>query len=118
MALVVDEYGGTAGIIAFEDILEEIFGEIKDEHDEEDYIEEQLSKTDYLFSGRLEIDYLNEVYDVELPESDEYETLSGYIIHITENIPNREDIIQTEKHDFVILNVSKTKVETVKLKIK
>lgn len=118
MALVVDEYGGTAGIVAFEDILEEIFGEIKDEHDEEDYIEQQLSKTEYLFSGRLEIDYLNEEYDVDLPESDDYETLSGFLIHLTENIPEREDVVQTDTHEFTILNVSNTKVETVKLRRK
>jgi len=118
MALVVDEYGGTAGIVAFEDILEEIFGEIKDEHDEEDYIEQQLSKTEYLFSGRLEIDYVNEEYETELPEGDEYETLSGYLIHLTEDIPERGDVIHTESHEFTVLNVSTTRVQTVKVRMK
>ena len=114
MALVVDEYGGTAGIITFEDILEEIFGEIQDEHDEEDFIEQQLSKTDFLFSGRLEIDYINEKYNLNLPIG-EYETLSGYIIYLTESIPNMNDIINTDDFEFMILNVSNTKVETVRL---
>ncbi len=118
MALVVDEYGGTAGIITFEDVLEELFGEIRDEHDDEEFIEQQLSKTDYLFSGRLEIDYINEEYDLQLPDDGEYETLSGYIIHITENIPERGEIIHTEEHEFTILNVSNTKIETVKIKMK
>ncbi len=118
IALVVDEYGGTAGIITFEDVLEEIFGEIKDEHDDDEFIEQQLSKTDFLFSGRLEIDYLNENYSLNLPEAAEYETLSGYIIHLMENIPEREEVINTEHFEFTILNVSNTKIETVKLKIK
>ncbi len=116
--MVVDEYGGTAGIITFEDVLEEIFGEIKDEHDDDEFIEQQLSKTDFLFSGRLEIDYLNENYSLNLPEAAEYETLSGYIIHLMENIPEREEVINTENFEFTILNVSNTKIETVKLKIK
>ena len=117
MALVVDEYGGTAGIVTFEDILEEIFGEIHDEHDETDFIEEQLSKTDFLFSGRLEIDYINEEYNLTIPDG-EYETLSGYIIHLTESIPEMNEIIHTEEFEFTILNVSNTKVETVKLRHK
>ena len=117
MALVVDEYGGTAGIITFEDILEEIFGEIHDEHDDADFIEEQLSKTDFLFSGRLEIDYINEQYNLAIPDG-EYETLSGYIIHLTESIPGMNEVIQTEEFEFTILNVSNTKVETVKLRKK
>jgi len=118
MAMVVDEYGGTAGIITFEDILEEIFGEIKDEHDEEDFIEQQLAKDEYLFSGRLEIDYVNEKYELNLPDEDEFETLSGYIIHLRESIPEMNETISTEDYDFTVLNVSNTKVETVKLKIK
>ncbi|MBX2846306.1 MAG: hemolysin family protein [Saprospiraceae bacterium] len=118
MALVVDEYGGTAGIITFEDILEEIFGEIKDEHDEEDFIEQQLAKNEFLFSGRLEIDYLNEVYDIGLPEDGDFETLSGFIIHLRESIPEMNETISTENFDFSVLNVSNTKVETVKLTIK
>ena len=117
MALVVDEYGGTAGIITFEDILEEIFGEIHDEHDDADFIEQQLSKSEFLFSGRLEIDYINETYGVNIPVGD-YETLSGYIIYLTQNIPDMKEIINTEYHEFVILNVSNTKVETVKVRKK
>lgn len=118
MAMVVDEYGGTAGIVTFEDILEEIFGEIKDEHDDEDFIEQQLAKNEYLFAGRLEIDYLNEKYELKLPDEDEFETLSGYIIHLRESIPEMNETISTEDFDFVVLNVSNTKVETVKVKVK
>lgn len=114
IALVVDEYGGTAGIITFEDILEEIFGEINDEHDDEDFIEQQLSKNEFLLSGRLEIDYINEKFELKLPEG-EYETLSGYIIHLTEKIPEMNETIQTDQFEFIILNVSNTKIETVKL---
>lgn len=115
IALVVDEYGGTAGIVTFEDILEEIFGEIQDEHDDEELIDQQLAKNEFLLSGRLEIDYINENYGLTLPEEDDYETLSGYIIHLTERIPEMNASIHTEDYEMVILNVSNTKVETVKL---
>ena len=116
IACVVDEFGGTAGVITLEDILEEIFGEIEDEHDQEEHIEELLAELEWLFSGRLEIDYLNEKYpDLELPEG-EYNTISGYIIMTTANIPEQGDVVILEGHEFHLVNVSNTKIETVRVK--
>ncbi len=116
IACVVDEFGGTAGVITLEDILEEIFGEIEDEHDQEEHIEELLAELEWLFSGRLEIDYLNENYhDLELPEC-EYNTISGYIIMTTANIPEQGDVVILEGHEFHLVNVSNTKIETVRVK--
>ena len=89
IALVVDEFGGTAGIVTMEDILEEIFGEIDDEHDVSDLIEKQVSETEFVFSGRVEIDYINEKYGLRLPESDNFETLAGFILHHNESIPKK-----------------------------
>lgn len=117
IAWVVNEYGGTAGVITLEDILEEIFGEIDDEHDKDDLIENQLSKNEYMLSGRLEIDHINETYNLNLPEGD-YDTLSGFIIHHQETIPKQNEIIEIGKYSFKILNVSDTKIETVKLILK
>jgi putative hemolysin len=114
IAWVVDEFGGTAGIITLEDLLEEIFGEIEDEYDEDDLVDNQLSNNEYILSGRLEIDYINEEYDLKLPEG-EYETLSGLIISVHESIPNKNDLINIGKYTFKILDVSDTKIETVKL---
>ncbi len=114
IAWVVDEFGGTAGIITLEDLLEEIFGEIEDEYDEDDLVDNQLSNNEYILSGRLEIDYINEEYDLKLPEG-EYETLSGLIISVHESIPNKNDMIIIGKYTFKILDVSDTKIETVKL---
>ena len=116
IACVVDEFGGTAGVITLEDILEEIFGEIEDEHDQEEHIEEQISDDEWLFSGRLEIDYLNEKYDrLELPEG-EYNTISGYIVMTTANIPEQGDVLILEDHEFHLVNVSNTKIETVRVR--
>jgi CBS domain containing-hemolysin-like protein len=115
MAWVVDEYGGTAGIVTMEDVLEELFGEIQDEHDEEEFMEKKESETTYLFSGRLEIDYLNDKYDLNLPEADDYETLAGYIVSQHESIPVRNDKIKLDDFEFDILAVSNTKIETVRL---
>jgi putative hemolysin len=116
IAWVVDEFGGTAGIITLEDVLEEIFGEIKDEYDTEEFIEKQLSENEYIFSGRQELDYLSEKYDFEFPEN-ESETLSGYIINEHETIPKPKDRIIIDKYEFDILNVSDTRIEMVKMKI-
>ncbi len=115
IACVVDEYGGVAGIITLEDILEEIFGEIEDEHDQEEYIETQVSESEFIFSGRLEIDYLNEKYEIiNFPEG-EYETLSGYLVMTTETIPKQNDEIILDGYKFVLELVSNTKIETIRV---
>lgn len=115
LACVVDEYGGTAGIITMEDILEELFGDIEDEHDREEYIDEQLSDNEFLFSGRLELSYINEQYEnLDLPEG-EYSTLSGYIVMTTESIPEQGSEIILGNYKYVIESVSDTKVETVRV---
>jgi CBS domain containing-hemolysin-like protein len=115
IALVVDEFGGTSGIVTMEDIIEEIFGEIDDEFDVEELTEKKINDNEYLFSARLEIDYLNEKYKIHLPESDEYETLGGFIINIHESIPSINEIIIRDKFRFIIAEASDTRIETVRL---
>ena len=115
IAWVVDEFGGTAGIITMEDVLEEIFGEIQDEYDVEEFVEKQLAENEYIFSGRLELDYLNEKYSFDLPE-DETETLSGFIISYHETIPRQKERIIIADFEFEIMSVSDTRIEMVKLK--
>jgi len=114
IACVVDEFGSTAGIITLEDILEEIFGEIDDEHDVGEFIEDQISEKEFVFSGRLEIDHLNDKYDLGLPEG-EYQTLSGYLVMTTGNIPENGAIIELENIKFILEIVSDTKIETVRM---
>lgn len=113
--VVVDEYGGTAGMLTIEDVIEEIFGEIEDEHDIEDLIEEKINDDEYLFSGRTEIDYLNEEYGLDLPDSNEYETLGGMIIHELESIPETGATIELDNKLFVIEEVSDRRIEVVRV---
>ena len=116
IAWVVDEFGGTAGIITMEDVLEEIFGEIKDEYDTEDFVEKQLAEDEFIFSGRLELDYLNEAFNLQFPMGTS-ETLSGYIINHFEAIPKLKDSTIINDYQFEILNVSDTRIDMVKMKI-
>ncbi|WP_179333494.1 hemolysin family protein [Winogradskyella costae] len=117
MAVVIDEYGGTSGIMTVEDIVEELFGEIEDEHDTVEMVEEQLSDNTYKFTARLEVDYINETYKLNLPESENYETLGGLIVHATEGIPQENDDVQIENFKFTITEVSSTKIDEVILKV-
>lgn len=115
IAWVVDEFGGTAGIITMEDVLEELFGEIQDEYDTEEFVEKQISENEYIFSGRLELDYLENKYGFHFPENDS-ETLSGYIITYHETIPRQKEHIFIDDYEFDILSVSDTRIEMVKMK--
>jgi putative hemolysin len=116
IAWVVDEFGGTAGIVTMEDVLEEIFGEIHDEYDQEEFVEKRISENEYIFSGRLELDYLSEKYELEFPD-EESETLSGYIINHHETIPRQKERIIVDDYEFDVISVSDTRIEMVKLKI-
>ncbi|RDY59374.1 hemolysin family protein [Flagellimonas nanhaiensis] len=117
IAVVLDEYGGTSGILTVEDIIEELFGEIEDEHDSTDLHEEQLSENVYKFSARLEVDYINENYKLELPESEEYETLGGLIVSETGDIPEQDSEVKIENFTFQILEVSNTKIDLVSVQV-
>lgn len=116
MAIVTDEYGGTAGLVTLEDIIEEIFGEIEDEHDKEDWMEEKISNNEFLFSARVEIDYLIDTYGLKLEESDEYETLAGLIIHQLETIPEKGRTLELNGYTLTIEEVSERKIEKVRIK--
>jgi len=115
LAVVTDEYGGTAGIITLEDVIEEIFGEIEDEHDNEDWMEEKISDKEFLFSARVDIDYLIETYNLKLEESNEYETLAGLIIFHLEKIPEQNSTLRLGNYKFIIEEVSDRKIEKVRL---
>jgi CBS domain containing-hemolysin-like protein len=115
IAMVVDEFGGISGLITMEDILEELFGEIEDEHDQEEHVERVIEEgQEYIFSGRLEVDYLNEKYHLDLPEGD-YHTLSGYIVTQTGTIPEQNDELVFGGYKFVLELVSDTKIETIRM---
>lgn len=118
IAWVIDEFGGTSGIVTMEDLLEEIFGDIYDEYDvQEEFIDKQIASNEFLFSGRLELDYLLEKYKLNFRKNEETETLSGYIINLHESIPRERDRIIIDDYQFDILKVSQTRIETVKLKV-
>lgn len=117
LAVVLDEYGGTSGILTVEDIVEELFGEIEDEHDSVALIEEQMDQLNFLFSARLEVDYLNETYKLQLTEHENYETLGGLIVHHTQEIPEQNQQISIDRFLFTIQEVSNTKIELIALKI-
>lgn len=115
IALVVDEFGGTAGMVTLEDILEEIFGEIDDEHDVSEHIEQQISEKEYIFSARLEIDYLNEKYNIHLIQSEEYETIAGLILTHNQSIPAVNEIITIGNFTFQIMQATNARIELVKV---
>jgi CBS domain containing-hemolysin-like protein len=115
MAVVVDEFGGTAGIVTLEDIMEEIFGEIEDEYDTSQFIDKKISDNEFIFSGRLEIDLINEKYDLGLPDSDDFETVAGWILYHYENIPKLNQVIEIDNFRVKILEVSNIKIGLINL---
>ena len=115
IAVVVDEYGGTAGLITIEDIIEEIFGDIEDEHDKDDWIEEKINEKEYVFSARVEISYINKTYELDIPESEEYDTLGGLIIQITESIPDEGTTVKIKNKEIRVEKVSDRKIELVRI---
>ena len=117
VALVVDEFGGTSGMITIEDVTEEIVGEIVDEHDVEELTDEQLSENSFLFLGKIDIEMVNKKYNLQLPESDEYETIAGLLLHHFEEIPKKDDVIELEEYQFNIINVNETTIQEVRLEV-
>ena len=118
LAVVIDEYGGTSGILTVEDIVEELFGEIEDEHDLVDHHEVKIDKGKYEFSARLEVNYINEKYGINLPCDEDYDTLGGLVVHNTEDIPKKNDLVELEHFIFTVLEVSSTKIEKIGIEIR
>ena len=117
LGVVIDEFGGTSGIVSLEDIVEEIFGDIEDEHDSTKYIATQVGDNEYMLSARLEIDKVNELFDLGLPESDDYMTVGGYILHEYQSFPKLNEVITIGRYEFRIIKSTMTKIEMVKLKV-
>lgn len=117
LGVVVDEFGGTGGIVSLEDLVEEIFGEIEDEHDSSNLIAEQISPNEYTLSARMEIDNVNEMFDIELPESDDYMTIAGLILHYYQSFPKLNEVVKVNRFEFKILKKTNTKIELVRLKV-
>ena len=117
MAVVVDEFGGVSGLITLEDIIEEIFGDINDELDREEFIEKQIGENEYLFSARLEVEGINRKFELELPESEEYETLAGLIMFYNEDIPQEKEVVEVENFSFTIEKTTKNRIETVSVRV-
>ena len=117
LAVVVDEFGGTSGLVSLEDIMEEITGEIEDEHDNTNHIAKQLSEHEYILSARLEIEKVNEMFSLDLPESDEYMTLGGLILHEYQSFPKLNEVVKIGSYEFKIVKNTATKIELVRLKV-
>ena len=117
LGVVIDEFGGTSGIVALEDIVEEIFGEIEDEHDNSNYVAKKVGDNEYILSARLEIDKVNEMFNLELPEDEDYMTVGGLILHEYESFPKLNEVIKIGRFEFKILKNTMTKIELVRLKV-
>ncbi len=117
LGVVVDEFGGTSGLVALEDIVEEIFGDIEDEHDSVNYVAKRLESGEYLLSARLEIEKVNEMFDLDLPESDDYMTVGGYILHGYQSFPKLNEVVTIDHFEFKIIKNTATKIELVRLKV-
>ena len=117
LAVVVDEFGGTSGLVSLEDIMEEITGDIEDEHDSTNYVAKRLDNGEYMLSARLEIEKVNELFDIGLPESDDYMTVGGFILHEYQSFPKLNEVVRIGRFEFKIIKNTATKIELVKLKV-